>query len=97
MSIPRWYFNKDDRLEQGPGPGSKSTAQQAALYTEANLYATLMGGFTTVQSVGAAGDADFREMIAKDRDTGPAPALVSRTNQRETAALPTRFALWWIN
>jgi imidazolonepropionase-like amidohydrolase len=68
---PSWYFNKDDRLEQGPGPGSKSTGQQAALYTEANLYATLMGGFTTVQSVGAAGDADFREMIAKDAIPGP--------------------------
>src|SRR5580658_4670866 len=68
---PTWYFNKDDRLEQGPGRGSKSTAQQAALYTAGNLYATLMGGFTTVQSVGAAGDADFREMIAKDRLPGP--------------------------
>src|SRR5580658_7247477 len=68
---PTWYFNKDDRLEQGPGRGSKSTPQQAALYTEGNLYATLMGGFTTVQSVGAAGDADFREMIAKDRLPGP--------------------------
>jgi imidazolonepropionase-like amidohydrolase len=68
---PTWYFNKDDRYEQGPGRGSKSTAQQAALYTEANLYATLMGGFTTVQSVGAAGDADFREMIAKDAIPGP--------------------------
>ena len=68
---PSWYFNRDDRLEQGPGRGSKSTAQQAALYTEGNLYATLMGGFTTVQSVGAAGDADFREMIAKDAIPGP--------------------------
>ena len=68
---PNWYFNQDDRLEQGPGPGLKSTAQQAALYTEANLYATLIGGFTTVQSVGAAGDADFREMIAKGAIPGP--------------------------
>jgi imidazolonepropionase-like amidohydrolase len=68
---PTWYFNRDGRLEQGPGPGSKSTAQQAALYIEANLYATLLDGFTTVQSVGAAGDADFREMIAKDAIPGP--------------------------
>src|SRR3984957_19630601 len=68
---PNWYFNQDDRLEQGPEPGSKSTAQQAALYTAANLYATLMGGFTTVQSVGAAGDADFRAMIAKGAIPGP--------------------------
>jgi imidazolonepropionase-like amidohydrolase len=68
---PTWYFNKEERLEEGPGPGSTSTAQQAALYTAANLYATLLGGFTTVQSVGAAGDADFREMIAKDAIPGP--------------------------
>jgi imidazolonepropionase-like amidohydrolase len=68
---PTWYFNKDDRFEQGPGRNAKSTPQQAALYAEANLYATLMGGFTTVQSVGAAGDADFREMIAKDAIPGP--------------------------
>jgi len=47
-----WYFNRDGRLEQG-GRGAKSTPQQAALSAAANLYATLMGGFTTVQSVGA--------------------------------------------
>jgi len=68
---PTWYFNKEDRFEQGPGRNAKSTPQQAALYAEANLYATLMGGFTTVQSVGAAGDADFREMIAKGAIPGP--------------------------
>src|SRR5437899_2776853 len=49
---PTWYFNKDGRLEQGPGRNAKSTPQQAALFSYANLYATLMGGFTTVQSVG---------------------------------------------
>ena len=49
---PTWYFNKEGRLEQG-GRGSKSTPQQSALYAASNLYATLMGGFTTVQSVGA--------------------------------------------
>ncbi len=67
---PTWYFNKDGRFEQG-GPGAKSTPQQAALYAEANLYATLMGGFTTVQSVGAALDADLRDMIARDAIPGP--------------------------
>jgi imidazolonepropionase-like amidohydrolase len=67
---PTWFFNKDDRLEQD-GPGAKSTPQQAALYAEANLYATLMGGFTTVQSVGAALDGDLRDLIARDRIPGP--------------------------
>jgi imidazolonepropionase-like amidohydrolase len=67
---PTWYFNKDDRLEMG-GSGAKSTPQQAALYAEANLYATLMGGFTTVQSVGAALDGDLRDLIAQDKLPGP--------------------------
>jgi imidazolonepropionase-like amidohydrolase len=66
-----WYFNKEGRFEQGPGRGAKTTPQQAALYAEANLYATLMGGFTTVQSVGAALDGDLRDMIATDSIPGP--------------------------
>src|ERR1035437_1843147 len=41
-----WYFNKQGRLETGPGRGGAgTTAQQFALYTAANAYATLMGGF----------------------------------------------------
>jgi imidazolonepropionase-like amidohydrolase len=67
---PTWYFNQDGRLEQG-GRGSKSTPQQAALYAEANLYATLMGGFTTVQSVGAELDKTLRDMIATGSLPGP--------------------------
>jgi len=67
---PTWFFNKDGRLELD-GSGAKSTAQQAALNAEANLYATLMGGFTTVQSVGAALDGDLRDLIARDRIPGP--------------------------
>jgi imidazolonepropionase-like amidohydrolase len=35
-----WYFNREERLEQG-GPGSKSTPQQAALSAAANLYETV--------------------------------------------------------
>jgi imidazolonepropionase-like amidohydrolase len=65
-----WYFNADGRLEQG-GRGAKSTPQQAALYAAANLYATLMGGFTTVQSVGAELDGDLRAQIAAGAIAGP--------------------------
>jgi imidazolonepropionase-like amidohydrolase len=68
---PTWYFNKDGRLEQGPGRGGKTTPQQAALFAAGNLYATLMGGFTTVQSVGAELDADLRDQIAHNQLTGP--------------------------
>ena len=67
---PTWFFNQDGRLEE-PGPGARSTPQQAALQAEANLYATLMGGFTTVQSVGAALDGDLRDLIARDSIPGP--------------------------
>jgi imidazolonepropionase-like amidohydrolase len=68
---PTWYFNKEGRLEQGPGRNSKSTPQQAALFSAANLYATLMGGFTTVQSVGAELDADLRGQIEAGTLAGP--------------------------
>jgi len=60
---PTWYFNKDQRLEQN--------GSQAGLYSAANLYATLMGGFTTVQSVGAELDGELRDMIARDEIAGP--------------------------
>jgi imidazolonepropionase-like amidohydrolase len=69
---PTWYFNKEGRLEQNAGRGaSKTTPQQAALFAASNLYATLMGGFTTVQSVGAELDADLRDQIAHGAMAGP--------------------------
>ena len=68
---PGWYFNKDNRLEQGGGRGSKTTPQQAALFTAANAYATLMGGFTTIQSLGQAIDGDIRYMTETGALPGP--------------------------
>jgi imidazolonepropionase-like amidohydrolase len=68
---PTWYFNKDSRLEQAGSRAAGSTPQQQALFTDANLYATLMGGFTTVQSVGAELDKDLRDMIASGALPGP--------------------------
>ncbi len=67
---PTWYFNQEGRLEQG-GRGSKSTPQQAALAAASNLYATLIGGFTTVQSVGAELDRELRDRIAEGQLAGP--------------------------
>lgn len=86
---PTWYFNRDGWLEQ-EGEGSKSTPQQAALYAEANLYATLIGGFTTVQSVGAAFDGDLREMIAADRIPGPR-LLTSLAQITENSGTPKQI------
>jgi imidazolonepropionase-like amidohydrolase len=65
-----WYFNKDGRLEEG-GRGAISTPQQSALYAAANAYATLMGGFTTVQSVGAELDGDIRGLTESGAIAGP--------------------------
>jgi imidazolonepropionase-like amidohydrolase len=67
---PTWYFNKEGRYEAG-GRDAKSTPQQAALYAAANLYATLMGGFTTVQSVGAELDGELRDQIEAGALAGP--------------------------
>jgi imidazolonepropionase-like amidohydrolase len=66
-----WYFNKEGRFESGPGRGGKTTPAQATLYGAANAYATLMGGFTTIQCPGAPQDADLRDMIATGAIPGP--------------------------
>jgi imidazolonepropionase-like amidohydrolase len=84
-----WYFNQDGRLEQG-GRGSKSTPQQAALAAAANLYATLMGGFTTVQSVGAELDGDLRAQIAAGAIAGPR-LLTSLRQVNENTGDPARI------
>jgi imidazolonepropionase-like amidohydrolase len=73
-----WYFNRDGRLEMG-GRGAKSTPQQAALAAAANLYATLMGGFTTVQSLGAELDGDLRAQ--SDSGALAAPRLLTSLGQ----------------
>jgi imidazolonepropionase-like amidohydrolase len=87
---PTWYFNKDGRLEQGPGRGGRTTPQQAALFASANLYATLMGGFTTVQSVGAELDGDLREQIARGGIAGPR-LITSLRSVNENTGDPDRI------
>lgn len=69
-----WYFNRDNRLEMG-GHGSVESPQGAALYAEANAYATLQGGFTTVQSVGSAIDGELRSLI--NRGLLPGPRIIT--------------------
>jgi len=67
---PGWYFDKDGRYDPG-GRNSKTTPQEGALRTEANAYATLMGGFTTIQSLGQPIDVPLRDMIALGVLPGP--------------------------
>jgi imidazolonepropionase-like amidohydrolase len=49
----------------------KETQEQATLGAVGNAWATLMAGFTTVQSVGAQQDKDLRDFIARAVFPGP--------------------------
>ena len=60
------HFGKDGRAtSQGETPA------QSTLYEAENAYATLMAGFTTVQSIGSPLDADVRAAIARGIIPGP--------------------------
>jgi imidazolonepropionase-like amidohydrolase len=61
-----WHFGPDGRYVSGREP-----ADEAALYGAENAYVTLLAGFTTVQSVGAASDKPLRDAIARGILPGP--------------------------
>jgi imidazolonepropionase-like amidohydrolase len=61
-----WHFGAGGRFQ----PSDDSPAD-AALYGAENAYVTLMAGFTTVQSVGAASDKPLRDAIARGVIPGP--------------------------
>jgi imidazolonepropionase-like amidohydrolase len=65
---PAWYFNRQGRLHT---PRDGDTPAQSALAEAANAYRTLLGGFTTIQSVGDPRDADVRDRIATQGLPGP--------------------------
>ncbi len=46
-------------------------SEHATLAAAANAYATLMAGFTTIQSIGAPADKDLRDAIARGEIPGP--------------------------
>jgi len=64
-----WHFDANNRLDDGTA--SKETPEVRALYAEAGAYATLMGGFTTIQSVGAEVDGPVRDLINSGQLPGP--------------------------
>jgi len=64
------HFDANNRVESG-GAGSKEAPQLSALYAAAGAYTTLMGGFTTVQSVGAEVDGSVRDLINSGQLPGP--------------------------
>ena len=65
---PAWYFNRQGRLHTAR---DGDTPVQSILAEAANAYRTLMAGFTTIQSVGDARDADVRNWIATQGLPGP--------------------------
>ncbi len=73
-----WHFDArdgrshDDEADRGESP------QESVLYAAENAYATLMGGITTVQSLGAPVDKPLRDAIA--RGTLPGPNILTAIN-----------------
>ena len=65
---PVWYFNRQNRLHTS---SDGDTPAQSMLAAAANAYATLLAGFTTIQSVGSRSDADLRDWIATQGLPGP--------------------------
>ena len=61
-----WSFDKN-----GKNAGPTATTPEATLQAAANAWATLMAGFTTVQSVGNPADIPLRDAINKGELPGP--------------------------
>src|SRR5579863_9506997 len=61
-----WSFGRD-----GKNAGQGGTTPEAAYAAASNAYATLMAGFTTVQSVGSPADIPLRDAIARGELAGP--------------------------
>ncbi|HEX5706706.1 MAG TPA: amidohydrolase family protein [Pyrinomonadaceae bacterium] len=61
-----WSFGRD-----GKNADAGETTQEAAYRAAANAWATLMAGFTTVQSVGSPTDLPLRDAIARGALPGP--------------------------
>lgn len=61
-----WSFGKDGK---NAGPGE--TTPDAAYRSAANAWATLMAGFTTIQSIGSPNDLPLRDAIARGELPGP--------------------------
>ncbi|MDT7541938.1 MAG: hypothetical protein QOE33_1842 [Acidobacteriota bacterium] len=61
-----WSFGKD-----GKNAGAGETTQFAAYQSASNAWATLLAGFTTVQSVGSPTDVPLRDAIAQGTLPGP--------------------------
>jgi quinoprotein glucose dehydrogenase len=68
---PTWHFGPDGRF----ATQRNETPEQTILFTAENAYRTLMGGVTTIQSLGDPRDKDLRDAIA--RGVLPGPRILS--------------------
>ncbi len=73
---PGWYINRQGALHSGR---DSDTPAQSALARAGNLYATLMAGFTTIQSVGGPEDIDLRDAV--NRGLIPGPRILTSITQ----------------
>ncbi len=65
-----WHFGPDGRYGNRPGV-PRATPEQRNAAIAANLKATLLAGFTTVQNLGNRSDASIREAVAAGTLLGP--------------------------
>lgn len=70
-----WHFDADGRSHSGDETDRKETSEESVLYAAENAYATLMGGITTVQSLGASVDKPLRDAI--ERGVLPGPRILT--------------------
>jgi imidazolonepropionase-like amidohydrolase len=81
---PGWYFTRTVSLNNRD---RSDTPAQTALAQAGNLYATLMAGVTTIQSVGGPEDLDLRDAVNRWQIPGPR-ILTSITQLSNTRPSP---------
>jgi imidazolonepropionase-like amidohydrolase len=79
------HFGQDGRAQN-----TGETPAEMALYGAENAWMTLMNGFTTVQSVGAASDKELRDAIARGVLPGPR-ILTSLGSMNESTGSPDQL------
>src|SRR5436305_11487898 len=75
-----WHFGPNGRIED-----KSETPSQATLAAAGNAYATLMAGFTTIQSVGSPEDKELR--VAIQSGSVPGPRLLTSLEPIEDSKL----------
>lgn len=75
-----WHFGPNGRVEE-----KNETQEHAALAAAGNAYATLMAGFTTIQSLGSPEDKELREAI--NSGALPGPRILTALNPIEDPKL----------